>query len=128
MKIDYEKGKFVMDYLESIGFDWITIAEAISDKYIKKSYKIIMKNPGIGKYEFVKKLRIPYDEEEILLKKFLGRLLMPCYYIEEAFSDNYDKLLEIYKTRPDISREEFLEIMQFTGKYRDCFLSFRNDD
>ena len=121
MKLDYEKGKFVMDYLKSLGFDSETILEAICDKRIKRSYKVIMKNPGIGKYEFVKKAKIKYDEEDVELMAFLRRLHMHCYHIEEAFSDNYDKLLEIYKTRPDISREEFLEIMQFTDKYKEYF-------
>ena len=129
MKIDHEKFMFVFDYLKSIGFDSETILEAVCDKRIKRSYKVIMKNPGIGKYEFVKKVRIKYDEEEIELMDFLRRLHMHCYHIEEALDeDNYERTLEIYKTRPDISREEFLAVMQFTDKYKEDFPSFRIDD
>ena len=123
MKIDHEKFMFVFDYLRGLGFDSETILEAVCDKRIKRSYKVITKNPGIGKYEFVKKARIKYDEEEVELLDFLRRLRMHCYHIEEALDeDNYERTLEIYKTRPDISREEFLAVMQFTDKYKEYFV------
>ena len=73
MKIDHEKFTFVLDYLMGLGFDSETVLEAVGDKRIKRSYKIIMKNP-------------------------------------------------------DISREEFLAVMQFTDKYKEDFPSFRIDD
>ena len=59
--------------------------------------------------------------------EFLCHLLMPCYYIEEAMDeDNYDKTLEIMQTQPDISREEFLNVMQFTDKYKEQFTYVEN--
>ena len=120
MDNDYEKGLFVTNYLESIGLDVITATEAISDENLQKSYDLIRNNLTITKYEFVKQMGIDYDEEELALEEFLRRLQIMWYHIEEALDEeHYDKTLEIYKTRPDISQEEFLEIMQFTGKYKE---------
>ena len=120
MDNDYEKGLFVTNYLESMGLDVITATEAICDENLQKSYDLIKNNPTITKYEFVKQMGIDYDEEELALEDFLRRLQMMWYHIEEALDEeHYDKTLEIYTTRPDISKEEFLEIMQFTGKYKE---------
>lgn len=120
MDNDYEKGLFVTNYLESIGLDVITATEAICDENLQKSYDLIRNNPTITKYEFVEQMGIDYDEEELALEDFLRRLQMMWYHIEEALDEeHYDKTLEIYKTRPNISKEELLEIMQFTGKYRE---------
>ena len=117
-----DKGVFVMDYLESIGFDFETIHDAICDENIDKSYEIIVQNPTIGKYEFVEKLGIEYDEEEILMHEFLCHLQMHPYHIAEAMDeDNYEKTLEIMQSQPNINREEFLHVMQFTGKYKEQF-------
>ena len=44
------------------------------------------------------------------------------YQIAEAMDeDNYEKTLEIMQTQPDISREEFLAIMNFADKYKEQF-------
>ena len=92
MSESYNKGVFVMDHLKSIGFDWETIGDAICDENLEKSYEIITQNPTIGKYEFVEKLGIEYDEEEILMHEFLCHLQMHCYHIAEAMDeDNYEK-------------------------------------
>ena len=118
----YRKGVFVMDYLKSIGLDMLTIGDAICDENFEKSYEIITQNPSIGKYEFIEQLGIDYDEEELQIWDFLYHLQMPCYHIEEAFDEeHYEKTLNIMQTRPEISREEFLEIMQFTDKYKEYF-------
>lgn len=120
MSKEYEMGELVLNYLKSVGLDIITSLEAISDENLPKSYDLIKNNPNITKYEFVEKMGIEYDEEEIELEDFLRKLRMHSYQIAEALDeDNYDKTLHIYKTQPDISREEFLEIMQFTNKYKD---------
>ena len=120
MTDDYKKGIIVLDYLKSIGLDFGTIGEAICDENLGKSYEIILQNPTISKQEFVEKIGIDYDEEEILMHGFLCRLQMHPYQIVEAMDeDNYEKTLEIMKEKPDISRDEFLRIMEFTGKYRD---------
>lgn len=119
---DFKKGTVVMDYLSSIGLDMLTIGDAICDENLEKSYEIITRNPAINKYEFVELLGIDYDEEEILMYRFLCRLQMPPYYMEEAMNeDNYEKTLEIMKKQPQISREAFLKLMQFTDKYKKLF-------
>ena len=123
----YDKGVFVMDYLQSIGFDFETILDAICDENLDKSYEIIVQNPTISKYEFVEKLGIEYDEEEISIHEFLCHLQMHPYQIAEAMDeDNYDKTLEIMQTRSDISREEFINVMQFTDKYKEQFTYVEN--
>ena len=123
----YNKSVFVMYYLQSIGFDFETIGDAICNENLDKSYEIIVQNPTISKYEFVEKLGIEYDEEEILMHDFLCHLQMHCYHIAEAMDeDNYDKTLEIMQTQPDISREEFLNVMQFTDKYKEQFTYVEN--
>lgn len=122
MSKEYEIGIFVADYLESIGLDAITIAEAVCDENLYKSYDVIKNNPTISKYDFVEQVGIEYDEEEMELEDFLRRLQMMFYYIEEALDeDNYDKTLEIYKTQPDITKEEFMKKMNFTGKYKEKY-------
>ena len=121
----YNKGVFVMDYLQSVGLDMITIGNAICDENLEKSYEIITQNPTIDKYEFVEKLGIDYDEEEILMHQFLCHLLLHCYQIAEAMEgDNYDKTLEIMQTNPNISREEFIAVMNFTNKYKEEFTCY----
>ena len=118
----YQKGRFVMDYLEGLGLDFDTIGESICDENLDKSYEIITQNPTIGKYEFIKKLGIEYDEEEILIHEFLCHLQMHPYQIEEAMDgENYDKTLEIMQSTPNITKEEFISIMQFTDKYKEKF-------
>ena len=116
----YDKGVFVMDYLQSIGFDFETILDAICDENLDKSYEIITQNPSISKYDFIEQLGIEYDEEEILIHEFLCHLQMHPHQIAEAMDeDNYDKTLEIMQTRSDISREDFLNVMQFKDKYKE---------
>ena len=123
----YEKGIIVMDYLRDIGLDGGTILDAICDENLDRSYEIISQNPSIGKYEFVEKLGIDYEEEEILIHAFLCHLRMHPYQIVEATDeDNYEKTLHIMQTHPDISREEFLNVMQFTDKYKEQFTYVEN--
>ena len=123
----YDKGVFVMDYLQSIGFDFETILDAICDENLDKSYEIITQNPTISKYEFVEKLGIEYDEEEMSIHEFLCHLQMHPYQIAEAMDDdNYDKTLEIMQTRSNISSEEFISVMQFTDKYKEQFTYVEN--
>ena len=54
----YEKGIFVMDYLQALGFDMITIGEFIDNKNLEKSYQIIFNNPKISKRDFLNKLKV----------------------------------------------------------------------
>ncbi len=55
-------GIFVMDYLQSIGLNMLTIGAAVDDSKVEQSYRLIMDNPRIGKEEF---LRIMDIEEEV---------------------------------------------------------------
>ncbi len=56
-----QKGTLVMDYLQGLGLDMITIGAAIEDKNLDKSYQLIKAQPTISKAEF---LRIMEIEEE----------------------------------------------------------------
>ncbi len=55
-------GIFVMDYLQSIGLNMLTIIDAVDDSRVEQSYRLIMDNPRISKEEF---LRIMDIEEEV---------------------------------------------------------------
>ena len=54
---EYEKGILIMDYLQSLGIDMITIGSAIDNKNLEWSYQIICNNPVITKDEFLSKLK-----------------------------------------------------------------------
>ena len=54
----YQKGILVMDYLQGLGMDMITIGDAICDENLEKSYQAIQENPKITKKEFLTKLNI----------------------------------------------------------------------
>lgn len=54
----YQKGILVMDYLQSLGLDMITIGEAVEDQKLEKSYQLIKENPQITKKEFLEKMEI----------------------------------------------------------------------
>lgn len=131
MTDSYKKGVFVMERLKNLGLDRGTIAEAIGDENLEKSYEIIGRNPCITKNEFIELMGIEYDEEEILMHDFLCRLRMQPYHIAEAMDDdNYAITLDIMKTQPDIGREEFLNVMRFTDKYKEeliCESEAHND-
>ena len=58
MSEQYKMGIFVMDYLQGLGVDMITIGQAIDDKNLKKSYLLIKENPTISKKEFFRVLGI----------------------------------------------------------------------
>lgn len=61
MTQQYKMGLLVMNYLQSLGIDMITIGKAIEDKNLEKSYLLIQSNPQITKDEFLKRMQI---EEE----------------------------------------------------------------
>ena len=56
-----QKGSLVMDYLDELGLDWITIGDAICDENLEASYKLISENPSITKEEFLTKMGIEED-------------------------------------------------------------------
>lgn len=57
----YQKGILVMDYLQDLGVNMITIGEAIDDKNLDRSYQLIKENPQITKAEFLKKMQMTED-------------------------------------------------------------------
>lgn len=54
----YEKGVAIMDFLQGLGIDMITIGQAIDDKNLEKSFQLIQSNPDITKDEFLTKMGI----------------------------------------------------------------------
>ena len=54
----YQQGILVMDYLQSLGLDMITILDTIDDQNLEKSYQLIKENPQITKKEFLEKMEI----------------------------------------------------------------------
>ena len=48
----YQKGKLVMDCLESLGMDWTSIGVTIDDSNLEQSYQLIKNNPNITLKEF----------------------------------------------------------------------------
>lgn len=64
----HEKRRIVMEFLKKYDLHPVNIAEAISDGYFEKSYKLITKHPDITKDKFLKKMHIEefevYDIEE----------------------------------------------------------------
>ena len=52
----YEMGLSVMDFLQNLGIDMITIGDFVEDKMLKKSYQIIKNNPKANKKEIMEKL------------------------------------------------------------------------
>ena len=54
----YQKGILVMDYLQGLGIDMITIGDAVCDENLERSYQLIIANPKIGKDEFLSKMEI----------------------------------------------------------------------
>ena len=53
MSEQYQKGIKVMDYLQGLGINMLTIGHAIEDKNLEKSYQLITNNPFITKNEFL---------------------------------------------------------------------------
>ena len=58
MSEQYKMGIFVMDYLQGLGIDMITIGQTIDDKNLEKSYFLIKNNPTISKEEFLSKMQV----------------------------------------------------------------------
>lgn len=54
----YQKGMFVMGYLQDLGLSMLTIGHAIEDKNLEKSYRLIQENPQITKKEFLSIMQI----------------------------------------------------------------------
>ena len=57
----YEKAILVMDYLQGLGLDMITIGSAVDDKVLEQSCRLIKENPHITKEEFLTTMGIVED-------------------------------------------------------------------
>ena len=62
MSEQYQKGIFVINYLEKLGVHPINIAEAVSDNNYEKSYQLIKNNPQISKERFLKELELKEEQ------------------------------------------------------------------
>lgn len=49
--------RHVMDHLQNLGFDMITIGSFIDDKNLNQSYQLIQENPNMSKSEFLNRKR-----------------------------------------------------------------------
>lgn len=63
MSEQYQKGIYVMKYLETLDVHPMNVAEAVSDDKYRKSYQLIMDNPKISKKEFLEKMGIEEIED-----------------------------------------------------------------
>ena len=55
---EYQKGILVMDYLQSLGLNMLTIGSAIDDSNLEKSYQLIKRYPNISKEDFLTEMGI----------------------------------------------------------------------
>ena len=53
-----QKALLLETFLEELGFNQITITEAVTDENYEKSYQLINDNPKITKKEFLKQMQI----------------------------------------------------------------------
>ena len=58
-----KRGIVVMDYLETLGMNYPTILDAICDRNVEASYRLIKENPNISKEEFLRKMNIEEWED-----------------------------------------------------------------
>ena len=70
MKTQYQMGVSVMNYLQGLGINMITIGKAIEDKSLEQSYRLITENPQITKEEFLREMQIEeWEDYRLILKK-----------------------------------------------------------
>lgn len=62
MKTQRETDLSMDEYLDGLGIHPIAVAIAVSDKYLKKTCRLLKKNPQITKEEFLRKMKL--DEEQ----------------------------------------------------------------
>ncbi len=58
MSEQYDRGVWVLDFLQKIGVDMFAIGAAIDDANIDRSYQLLLENPDITKEEFLRTMRI----------------------------------------------------------------------
>ena len=63
MTEQYKKGVFIMDFLEDLGMNMLTIGTTIDNEHLEKSYQLIKNNPQISKAEFLEKMGLIEEED-----------------------------------------------------------------
>lgn len=54
----YQKGIFVLDFLQELGLSMLIIGKALEDTRLNKSYRVIKGNPKITQEEFLTKMQL----------------------------------------------------------------------
>lgn len=63
----YQKAVLVMDFLQDLGIDIISVARATDDRRFDRTWNLLVENPDITKEEFLRVLEtmeVPEDEED----------------------------------------------------------------
>ena len=58
MSKQYQMGISVMNYLQGLGIEMITIGKAICDENLERSYQLIKENPKMTQEEFLSAMQI----------------------------------------------------------------------
>ena len=54
----YQKGIFVLDFLQELGLSMLIIGKALEETRLNKSYRVIKSNPKITQEEFLTKMQL----------------------------------------------------------------------
>ena len=54
----YQKGIFVLDFLQELGLSMLIIGKALENTRLNKSYRVIKSNPKITQEEFLTKMQL----------------------------------------------------------------------
>ena len=54
----YQKGIFVLDFLQELGLSMLIIGKALEDNRLNKCYRVIKSNPKITQEEFLTKMQL----------------------------------------------------------------------
>ena len=54
----YQKGIFVLDFLQELGLSMLIIGKVLEDNRLNKSYRVIKSNPKITQEEFLTKMQL----------------------------------------------------------------------
>ena len=117
-----EKADVIMRWLERFEMDAVLMLDAVCDENRDKSYALIVSDPDMTAREFFSHLDVDYDEEDVALGNFVRHLLLMPHQITEVLDeDHYDLAMHVFRTQPDITREDFLKAMRLTNKYKGMY-------
>ena len=72
MSEQYDRGVWLMDFLQNLGIDMYAIGAAIDDDNIDKAYQLVQDNPNITKEEFLRTMRIEEYVENTIPHKYIN--------------------------------------------------------